>query len=229
MFLFSSKNHINYFMKSKVLLIALATTVFALGTKAQDKTTFGVRAGLNFQNLNGEREDGSSLNTKIKTGVHLGINVEVPIAPDFYIQPGLLLSTKGAKDKDWRKVNYRLTYLEIPINLLFKPELADGKLLLGFGPYVAFAVGGSYTNANGNKRSYEFDNKVTLDENNGRPYVKRMDVGLNLLAGYELSNKLSFQLNAQLGMTNIAPKIEGYGRDKMKNTGFGVSVGYRIN
>jgi hypothetical protein len=56
-----------------------------------------------------------------------------------------------------------------------------------------------------------------------------MDFGLNFLAGYELSNKLSFQLNAQLGISSISTKVEGYSRAKTKNTGFGVSVGYRLN
>ncbi|MFL5748505.1 MAG: PorT family protein, partial [Niastella sp.] len=60
-------------------------------------------------------------------------------------------------------------------------------------------------------------------------YVRRMDLGLNFLAGYELSNKVSFQLNAQLGMSSIATKVEGSSRSKVKNTGFGVSVGYRFN
>jgi hypothetical protein len=228
MFLLSRKNHIYYFMKSKVLLIALATTVFAIGAKAQN-TTFGVRAGINFQNLTGDDGNGHKYDNKLKTGINLGLNAEIPIAPDFYVQPGLLFTTKGAKDKTYRKVNYRLSYLEIPINLLFKPELGDGKLLLGFGPYIGIAVGGSYTDAAGNKSDYKFAGKVTQTEAATSPYSRRMDFGGNLLAGYELSSKLSFQLNAQLGMANIAPKIEGLAsKYKIKNTGFGVSVGYRF-
>lgn len=221
-----SKNHINYFMKSKVLLIALTTIVFSMGAKAQD-ITFGVRAGLNFQNLNGKDADGNQVDNKMKTGINLGVNAEIPIAPDFYVQPGLLFSTKGAKDKTYRKVNYRLSYLEIPINLLYKPELGDGKLLLGFGPYLAVGVGGSYTNANGNKSDYTFTNKRRSTD--GGAFVKRMDLGGNLLAGYELSSKLSFQLNAQLGMININPHFtDRSDKSNIKNTGFGVSVGYRF-
>jgi hypothetical protein len=45
-----------------------------------------------------------------------------------------------------------------------------------------------------------------------------------------MANKLSVQLNAQLGMVKINPKIDGLGDDESswKNTGFGVSLGYRF-
>jgi hypothetical protein len=216
-------------MKLNVLLIVLATTVFAIGTKAQN-TTFGVRAGLNFQNLNGKDDNGNEFHGRMKACINLGLNAEIPIAEDFYIQPGVLFATKGAKDDTYRKVNTRFSYLEIPINLLFKPELGDGKLLLGFGPYLGIAVGGSYTDANGNKTDYKFAGKVTQTEALSAIYVRRTDFGFNFLAGYELSSKLSFQLNAQLGVKNIIPKVEGQSnKEKVKNTGFGVSVGYRFN
>ena len=214
-------------MKTKVLLIALTTTVFALGAKAQ-KTTFGVRGGINFVNINGKNVAGNELDNKIKAGFNLGVNAEIPVAPDFYVQPGVLFTTKGAKDKYYRKANYRLSYIEIPINLLFKPELGDGKLLLGFGPYVAFAVGGTRTDDQGHKDDYVFQAKATQAEALTNLYLKRMDFGGNLLAGYELSSKLSFQLNAQLGMSNFRSKVEGGEKAKFKNTSFGVSVGYRF-
>ena len=59
--------------------------------------------------------------------------------------------------------------------------------------------------------------------------MKRMDYGGNLLAGYEFSSGLSFQLNAQLGLTDIHSEVQGVGdKAKYKNTGFGVSTGYRF-
>jgi len=214
-------------MRSKVLLIGLTASLIALGATAQ-KTSFGVRAGVNFTNINGKDGAGNDLHGKLKTGMNAGINAEIPIAPDFYVQPGLLFTTKGAKDKDWDKVKYRLSYLEVPVNLLYKPELGDGKLLLGIGPYAAVAVGGSYTDPTGNKKDFKFAHDVTAAEAS-TPHMKRMDYGGNLLAGYEFSSGLSFQLIAQLGLADIHSEVQGVGdKAKYKNTGFGVSVGYRF-
>lgn len=220
-------------MNSKVLLFALATTAFALTSKAQGKASFGVRAGINFQNWNGDNSGGNEIDYNLKTGFHIGVNAEVPVAPEFYVQPGLLFSTKGAKDKipNADDIRYNISYLEIPINVLYKPTLGSGKLLLGFGPYLAFAVGGKAKRGS-DSRDYEFDSKTTLAKFAQAPYAKRFDAGANFLAGYELSNKVSVQLNAQLGLVKINTKITDYpGGDegKVKNTGFGFSVGYRLN
>jgi hypothetical protein len=217
-------------MKTKALLFALSTTVLALAAKAQDKVTFGVRAGVNFQNLNGKDEAGHDLNYKLKTGFNVGVNAEIPIAPDFYVQPGVLFSTKGAKEEitgqDDVKIN--ISYLEVPINLLYKPTLGSGKLLLGFGPYIGVAVGGKFKQGSKDV-DIKFSNDVKSTDPNVAVTIKRMDFGGNLLAGYELTSKLSFQLNAQLGMSNLIPKYDGKKSDaKLKNTGFGISVGYRF-
>lgn len=225
-------------MKSKVLLLALATTALALTSKAQDaaKTTFGVRAGVNFANQNGE-VGGTDLDFKMKTGFNIGVNAEIPVASEFYLQPGLLFSTKGAKqeiDGSDDDLKFNVSYLEIPISFLYKPTLGSGKLILGVGPYVGIAVGGKMKMGDEDadiKFKSDLDAK-DLDEmqNDGAWFQKRLDVGGNLTAGYELSSKLSFQLNAQLGMSNLFPKVGGEKPDdtKMTNTGFGISVGYRF-
>jgi hypothetical protein len=215
-------------MKSKVLLLALATTAFSLTSKAQ--VSFGLRAGVNFQNLTGEEANGKDLDNKLKTGFHIGVNAELPVAPDFYIQPGLLFSTKGAKQEVTGSddVKSNISYVELPINFLYKPALGPGKLLLGFGPYIGVAVGGKIKQGS-NDIDLKFDNDVKSTDPDRFRTIKRMDFGGNLLAGYELSSKISVQLNAQLGMSNLVPKVDGKKTDaKTKNTGFGFSVGYRF-
>jgi hypothetical protein len=207
-------------MKAKIWFAVITAALFTTTTIAQSKTTFGIRAGVNFQNLNGKDEDGNKLDNKLKTGFNAGVNAEIPVGIDFYVQPGLLFSTKGTKfDQANVEVKRNLTYIEIPVNFLYKPELGEGRMLLGFGPYAAFAVAGN-TRIGNNKNDIEFGNDV--GEN------KRFDAGANLLAGYEFTNKLSFQLNAGLGLVNMYNRLDSDKKTTVKNTGFGVSLGYRF-
>lgn len=213
-------------MKRKILALSAVLALMAGAAHAQSKTTFGVRAGVNFQNLNGKDQLGEKDNGKIKTGFHVGVNAEIPLADEFFVQPGVLFSTKGAKAEEGDgKIN--ISYIEVPVNFIYKPELGDGKLLLGVGPYIGIGVGGKLKGG-GEDVDIKFKNTVKPGDE-AAMYLKRIDAGGNLLVGYEFSNKLSFQLNAQLGLTNIAPKIEGIdSKQKIRNTGFGVSVGYRF-
>src|ERR1700741_3045086 len=200
-------------MKRRISLI-IGMALCTLFSQAQqktyhsNKTNFGFRAGVNFQNINGKDEDGEKLKNDILTGFNIGFNAEIPVAPDFYFQPGVLFTTKGAKNEEiilGQSVSSRIkiSYVEIPLNFLYKPLLGTGHLLLGVGPYVAFGVGGS-TRYEGSgfdeTQDLKFQNTVKTTDPDNVTYMKRIDAGANLLAGYEFNNKISIQLNTQLGL-----------------------------
>lgn len=230
-------------MKRRIGLIA----AMFLGTmllQAQQKvnlrgnTSLGFRAGVNFQNINGKDENGDKLDNDILTGFNVGINAEIPVGVDFYFQPELLYTVKGAKSKEvilGQTINgkMKISYLELPLNFLYKPQLGTGHLLLGFGPYVALGVSGkaTYEGAGSSLDSdIEFKNKVMSTDPGDVVYIRPLEAGANLLAGYEFGNRVSFQLNTQLGLTKINPEYEGAADDKTsaKNTGFGFSLGFRF-
>jgi hypothetical protein len=125
-------------MKTNILtLVMVALTIFGFQSSISAQSV-GIRAGINFQNINGKDIFDNKLNNSMQTGFHVGLNVEIPVAPDFYVRPGLLYSTKGARQEveiEGDKVKTQLGYLELPVNFLYKPALGSGKLLLGFGPY----------------------------------------------------------------------------------------------
>lgn len=222
-------------MKTKVVALISACILGSFISQAQSttvaagRTTFGIRAGVNFFNLNGKFA-GNDLDNKLKVGFNAGVNAEIPLADEFYIQPGLLFTTKGAKADNNSDTKVNINYLELPVNFLYKPVLGTGKLLLGFGPYAGYAIGGKLKSDNADF-DLEFESKLSQAEALKYPFTfRRFDFGANLLAGYEFSNRFSVQLNAQLGLINISPEIAGTDSDdyKTKNTGFGVSVGYRF-
>ncbi len=219
-----------------VVTLLFVTPYFSQETTSGPGTSFGIRAGVNFQNINGKDADGHKLENDMMVGFNAGVNAEIPIAPDFFFQPGLLFSTKGAKEKTeilgtTITSSIHLSYLELPLNLVYKPLLGNGHLILGFGPYVGYGIAGK-AKIEGADNSFEsdidFKNETSIADNN---YVIRpLDAGANLFFGYEFANRLSFQLNTQLGLINIQPDYSGVdmGDAKMTNTGFGLSLGYRF-
>ena len=205
----------------KIVLVFAGMAFIAMGSiQAQG---FGIRGGLNLQNLNGKIA-GESLDNDLGTRFHVGVDYEMEVAPEFYLAPGLLFSTKGAKRDLPLGItsNTVLNYLEVPINFVYKPELGDGKLIVAFGPYLAYGIGGKHK-VKGDGGGADLDiNFGSGDEDDFKPF----DMGANIGFGYELSGGLSLKLNAQLGLANIM--IDGDSDNSVKNTGFGLSVGYRF-
>jgi len=230
-------------MKIKISLITamIFATMFLHSQEKVNpgsKTSLGLRAGVNFQNINGKDENGDKLENDILTGFNIGVNAEIPVGVDFYFQPGLLYTIKGAKNEDVIlgqsfNTTLKISYLELPLNFLYKPMFGKGHLLLGFGPYVAFGIGGKSTYEGGGSSLSEkikFQKTVKSSDPDDVVYIRPMDAGANMLVGYEFGKKVSFQLNTQLGLTKINPEYEGANDDKAsaKNTGFGFSLGFRF-
>jgi hypothetical protein len=217
-------------MKTKLFAPVVFLLLVSLTIQAQDnKIRFGVLGGLNFQNINGKDASGDKLENNLKLGFHLGANAMIGIAPEFYFQPGLLLTTKGTRyDVTGSTVRLNISYIEVPLNLLYRSQLGNGNMLLGFGPYLAFGVGGKLKPGSGSSVDIKFRNEVS-SAGWEYAYLRRFDSGANIFFGYELPSGLFGQINAQLGMLKINPKYSGTTSKAIeKNTGFGISVGYRF-
>lgn len=213
-------------MKTKLfstLLILFLSASFAMAQTAdKGKMSFAVIGGINFQNLNGKDASGASLENDMILGYHAGVNLQIPIAPEFYFQPGLLYSLKGAKNtytflgEDYVSTT-KINYIELPLNLVYKALLGKGYVMLGFGPYMAYGIGGKSKLEGGS---------VTIEEDLN---FKKFDAGANIFAGYEMSSGMFLQLDTQFGMLNINPEsTDANDKSTTKNTGFGLSLGYRF-
>ncbi len=233
-------------MKTKLiaLLLVMLSVSGSLMAQNDGKVAFGILGGVNLQNLTGKDSDGDKIEDNgLLPGFHAGFNVILPVAPDFYIQPGLLFSTKGAKftyematkaaDNEW-VMKYRPYYVELPVNFLYRPVLGSGHMLLGFGPYAAYGVGGKVIAEFGDESEeakIKFKSPVTeADYEEDVTFLRPLDAGANIFFGYELNMGLFFHLNAQLGLLKVNPEYEGSSDDDgfIKNTGFGLSLGYRF-
>lgn len=224
-------------MKKNILILTAFILMLGFSAKAQmDGISIGLRGGVDFQTFNGKDMNNDALKFSMVPRFNLGVTADIPVAPDFYFQPGLLFTTKGAKSKDKflgmdMSAEYNLSYIELPLSLLYKPMLGNGHFILGFGPYLAYGVGG--------KVKYEINN-VSTDEKivfvnefeSANPqdmkYFRALDFGGNLFFGYELLSGISVQLNTQLGLAKINADntLAPDSKTAFKNTGVGLSVGY---
>jgi Outer membrane protein beta-barrel domain len=225
-------------MKTKlisiVLILMLSAPLAIAQSTEKGKMSFAILGGVNLQNLNGKDDGGTKLKNDMIIGYHAGVNIQIPIAPEFYFQPGLLFTTKGAKQTDGSLTNtYKLSYIELPLNLVYKGLLGKGYIMVGFGPYVAYGIGGKVVTEGGSASldtKIVFKNVVEANDPLLTPYLKAFDAGGNIFAGYETAGGLFFQLNTQFGMLKINPEYKLFPDDKssIKNTGFGLSLGYRF-
>lgn len=228
-------------MKTKIIsfaLILLLSSSLAIAQSTDEgKMSFGILGGVNLQNLTGKNNNGDKLKNDMLVGFHAGVNVQIPVAPEFYFQPGLLFSTKGAKNSYGSLTGtYKLSYIELPLNVVYKGALGNGFIMVGFGPYVGYAIGGKSSITSGSttvESSIVFKNSVESGDPYLTAYIKRFDAGGNIFAGYETAGGLFLQLNTQFGMLNINPQDNRALADfssklSVKNTGFGLSLGYRF-
>ncbi len=231
-------------MKTKMFAVIAAAMLSVASLQAQ--VSFGAVAGPNFQNMTGKDHYGDKLENGLIVGFHAGVKANLPIATDFFFQTGLLYSCKGSKN-DFLSIatkstasdlntTTRIGYIELPLNLLFRPEFGNGHILLGFGPYVALGITGKQVLEYDNysyEQKIKFSNRISWDEywDMDHAYYRPFDAGANIFAGYELEMGLFFHLNAQLGLLKINPEIEDEevaDEAAYKNTGFGISVGYNF-
>lgn len=236
-------------MKTTTTLSLLASS-FLLVATAQAQTTFSVgpRVGLNMTSAHFPEANGSSYTGR--AGFEAGLTSSVQFS-HFSVQPSVLFSQKGYKASGRlpsfdTPVTYegevRLTYLTVPLNLVFTLG-RDGQGLQVFGgPYVSLLVGGNYA-----QRTHVgpyFGNAPYDEETSGKVkpasvvtdsdnrYSRRFDTGLQAGLGYRLGG---FQLQASysLGLRNLATLYQGYDGSLHKepryyNRAWQVSLSYLV-
>ena len=232
---------IHKILLSVVMLISINSIAQDASKPLMGPCSIGLFGGVNFQNINGKDASGSALANSLVTRFNLGVNQEIPVAPEFFIQIGLQYIGKGAKENmiyngQPLKREVSINYIEMPLNFLYKPLVGSGHVIFGFGPYFGYGFMGKakYTSDTYNAtQDIKFANSISSNDvnnpNNGA-YFKHLDIGANIFIGYELQNHITLTFNSQLGLVNIIPKNNYDLNSKLanKNTGFGLTLGYRF-
>ncbi len=219
-----SRANIKTLIRMNKLITFSFAACAALATLSSSAQTFGVKAGLNFSNMVVKDDDKTySDDYKLKPGFHIGGVAEFEINDMIFFEPGALISTKGTRAKeDGYKMSLNLIYLEIPMNAKVKFELGDINIFGFAGPYVAVALSGK------SKFTVDGDTeKKSVEWGSGDDESKRLDFGLNLGAGAELTDELSLSLSYGLGLGNMSNVTDN--GSKVQNRVIALSVGYKFN
>ena len=102
--------------------------------------------------------------------------------------------------------------LDLPINFLYR----SNGFFVGGGPNIGF-------NLSGKEKSDDPTEGGDIQFGSGAGEIKRIDFGLNALAGYQLKNGLFFSTNYTLGVSNWRNAAPTW-----RNNILGVSIGYML-
>jgi Outer membrane protein beta-barrel domain len=176
-----------------VFLVSISQMTFSQTSSASSNFKFGIKAGVNFANLQTQNVD----NNNVLTGFNAGIFAKVPITESFAIQPELLYTTKGAKlTYNNYFVNgtakFNLNYIELPVLVVLN---LTNNFNIHAGPYVAYLVDGKATN---DPQGTLFDIQNNL---NNEDYNK-FDTGLVFGLGYD-ADQIGFGVRYNYGLQKV--------------------------
>lgn len=189
----------------KKLFTLVVVVLMVVGAKAQTEIVVGPKVGLNMTNI-------SNFDKKNKLSFHVGGFAEFRFNDYFAIQPELVYSRQGARDKiDGNKIKLRANYLNIPV--LAKLYVLD-ELSVDLGPEFGFAL-----NA---KAKYKDDGTTVKHKMND---INTLAVNFAIGLSYNWDDFM-FSARYNLGLSNAFDKDNYDGNNK--NRVFQLSVGYRF-
>ncbi|HLK30797.1 MAG TPA: porin family protein [Puia sp.] len=181
----------------KHLLTIVTCFFFIVSLKAQN-LQYGAEIGIN---LSGAivKDPGADPHGTPNVGFQLGGFGEYALtSPHLAVGARVLFSYEGYKPVIYdTKASVRVSFIKIPINLIYKSGNKDAKWSFGIGPYFAFGVGGHYTSDNTTEKI-----KIHFGNNPDEDDLKRLDIGVDLMAAYKINDKISLRAAFDFGVIN---------------------------
>lgn len=205
----------------KLLLSFGAVVLLAAGAQAQ--TSYGLKAGVNLGKYSNLGDDQSN-----NVSFHVTGFADIPVAPQFSIQPGVSLQGKGTKfdgslDNASAEYTRNVMSIEVPVNAVYYIPAGTGNVFLGAGPYAGFNISGK-DKLKGDLDGYSGDTEWDLEFSGDNKDMNLIDAGINFLGGYKFNNGLLINAGYGLGLTNLNP---GNG-DKINSRTLSFGLGFQF-
>lgn len=205
-------------MKKIFLLIAVVLGFAATKVQAQQQSPirFGVRAGVNLAEWQGETVNSAqdlidftdgAVTRRMREGFHVGGYLSIPVAPGFEIEPGLQYSQKGTKligkipveEVEFLNANVTLTnkaeYLDLPV--VAKVYVGEGFHIFG-GPQVSYLISNK-VQAEAGALGFKALNRE-WDMKSG---FREVDFGLTGGLGYKFASGFNISAGYDYGLNSI--------------------------
>lgn len=203
-------------LKISLLIISM---LIAIAVSAQQPISVGVKGGLNVSNQKYKSGD-LSYSPDSKIGFNVGLTLDLNLPSNLALMSGLELTTKGSKIKEEGEITMNAMYLQLPVHLGYKIEVAPGtKVHFDAGPYLAYGLGG--------KTKLKVESFEEEEDTFGKDAFKRFDFGLGIGAGITFMDKIQVRLGYDHGLVNVANSDNSEDIElKVNNKNFYVSLGY---
>lgn len=197
-------------MKKTFLLSTVLIVSFSF-TKAQIK--WGIGGGIH-NNAVIEKNNLQSWDQQFKgnysplSGIHAGVFAEISLDKNanWALQPALLYTNKGRKfsksydsatsflnDTSTINASWRISYAELPINLIYRlPLTAKLRLVAGAGPHLSYHLNSKavYEIRNASGEQSSFDNKLATGDAVNK--YQKLTWGINALVGFDFNDRVMF-------------------------------------
>jgi hypothetical protein len=185
---------------------------------------FGPKIGLSYSELPNNTE--YIIYQHIYNGYHLGVLAEFRLFEHLFLQPGVLISTKGSKYTVGNNSagsttgfsNFELSSLnvDIPLDLAYMFDMHSYKLLLITGPQLGYGLVGKWTTSFGTSSNVHFGDGPNDD-------LKPFDFGLNFGGGFQVA-RIQFSLLYYMGLKSLSTLTPPIKEQKYKV--FSISIAY---
>ena len=205
-------------MKKIISILALVFLTIVSSAQSLIPIKYGIKAGLNLSSLNISSIEGvNPTDNSSQTGIAAGFIVHIPLSDEWFINPEVLYSQKGAKfnyafthdyeinQRDEYKTTNQITLSYVELNPTISYKATD-KLALNFGPSVSFLIGEDIT-----PQDLERDNANTAHIlTDGLVETASLDVGLNLGISYFFTEHFFVDSRVYTGFLEVASATQPY-------------------
>jgi len=206
-------------MKKIASILALVFLTIVSSAQSLIPIKYGIKAGLNFSSLNISSIEGvHPTDNSSQMGIAAGFIVHIPLSDEWFINPEVLYSQKGASfnyafthdyelnQRDEYKTTNQLTLSYVELNPTISYKATD-KLALNFGPSVALLIGEKYDYTQNPARNITNTTNILTD---GLVETASLDVGLNLGISYFFTEHFFVDTRVYTGFLEVATVTQPY-------------------